>query len=273
MITAGQGIGPYLVGVSAVTNSDSLGRADVIEYLERLSYASAQPYPFTLHSIKKQLWKMGFKNLDTTQGPEYEQWLKIVSDDTYQRINKKISSFVDDRIESGYRPADITLDFRTSTLGSIGRCGAYESGLGKFRSFTIYTPFLVKDGLKWDISLIEERRILKELIRKKIPEFADIGEEEVGSIESKGTLSTFVNKLDFVARGSGIMAEEWYRNNKFVRNAFLEDMNNKNVWFYKLVPAAANYRSIWKMSPARMNSIWEMKRLIDCIEDKKYMEF
>lgn len=180
---------------------------------------------------------------------------------------------MDDRLAKGYRPADITLDFRTSTLGAIGRNGAYESSFGRFRNFTIYTPFLVREGLRWDIPLVEDRRVLKELVKREIPEFASVGEEEVGSVGSASSLALFANKLEFVARGSGIMAEEWYRNHPAIRKAFHEDMGNDCTWFYELVPGAREVDSVWKMSPARKNSIWEMKRLVDCIETRRYLEF
>lgn len=273
LVTAGQGIGPYLVGVSAAQNSDEWTRGDVLNYLLALSHASAQPYPFTLHSFKKQLVKMGMRGLDTIKGSEYDQWRRIATDDAHNRVAEKVASFVDSRLSRGYRPADITLDFRTSTLGAIGRNGAYESGLGRFRNFTIYTPFLVREGLKWDIPLVEDRRVLKELVKREIPEFASIGEEEVGSIGSASSVALFMNKLEFVVRGSGIMAEEWYRSHPAVRQAFEEDMGSECAWFYELVPGAREVDSVRRMSPARKNSIWEMKRLVDCIETQRYLEF
>lgn len=273
LVTAGQGIGPYLVGVSAAPGSDAWTREDVLGYLLGLSHASAQPYSFTIHSIKKQLVKMGLRGLDTTEGPEYSQWRRIATDDAHERVAGKVAAFVDDRLAKGYRPADITLDFRTSTLGAIGRNGAYESSFGRFRNFTIYTPFLVREGLRWDIPLVEDRRVLKELVKREIPEFASVGEEEVGSVGSASSLALFANKLEFVARGSGIMAEEWYRNHPAIRKAFHEDMGNDCTWFYELVPGAREVDSVWKMSPARKNSIWEMKRLVDCIETRRYLEF
>lgn len=50
-------------------------------------------------------------------------------------------------------------------------------------------------------------------------------------------------------------------------------MGNDCTWFYELVPGAREVDSVWKMSPARKNSIWEMKRLVDCIETRRYLEF
>ena len=273
LVTAGQGIGPYIVGVSAERDSDSMTRDDLIAWGLHLSHASAQPYPFTEHSLRKQLSKMGLSGIDIDKGRQYELWNKVVDQETYSRVRAKVAAFIDADLEKGMRPADITLDFRTSTLGAIGRNGAYESLLNSYRNFTIYTPFLVKEGLKWDIPLVEERRILKELIKRKIPEFASVGEEEVGSVGSGGKVKTLFNKAEFVIRGSGIMAEEWHRNDPIVRAAFKADFGNNCQWFYEIVPVARDYEGIWKMSAARKNSIWEMKRLIDCLERKDYQNF
>ena len=273
LLTAGQGIGPYIVGVSAQINSDSMTRDDLISWGLHLSHASAQPYSFTEHSVRKQLAKNGLSHIDTERGPQSELWDEIADENAHLRVKSKVTAFIDADLEKGLRPADITLDFRTSTLGAIGRNGAYESLLSSYRNFTIYTPFLVKEGLRWDIPLVEERRVLKELIKRKIPEFASVGEEEVGSVDSGGRLGTLLNKLEFVARGSGIMAEEWYRNDPVVKASFMEDFRNDCRWFYELIPAARDYEGVWKMSPARKNSIWEMKRLVDCLERSDYRDF
>lgn len=69
------------------------------------------------------------------------------------------------------------------------------------------------------------------------------------------------------------MADEWYANNTYVHKAFIEDMTSAGTWFYKLFPKASDYNRIWKLSPARKNSIWEAKRLVDAIESGKYKQF
>ncbi len=273
LITAGQGIGPYLVGVSATENSDNLSREQLFEYLMTLETENTPAYRFTIQSIRRILSNSGLRFIDTKKGRGYDCWRKYADENTYKRICKKVESFLDSRLEKGIRPADITLDFRTSTLGAIGRNGAYESVLGTYRNFTIYTPFLVKCGLNWDISIIENRNILKELIKRKMPEFASVGEEEVGASNFKSPLKKFIKRIEFLLRGSGIKADEWYSNNKIVREAFYEDFNNGCKWFDLICNVKSFPDDIWKLSPGRKNSIWELKRLIDCIETRKYINF
>ena len=69
------------------------------------------------------------------------------------------------------------------------------------------------------------------------------------------------------------MADEWYARHKAIRSAFVEDMTSKGTWFYRLFPLTEEYEKVWSMSPSRMNCIWELKRLIDCIEFERYREF
>lgn len=273
LITAGQGIGPYLVGVSAADNSDAQTQEQIFDYIMNLEVENAPAYSFITQAIRRILSESGLKFVDTRQGKGYKCWKSYADDNTYERIREKVNKFIDSRMKEGYRPADITLDFRTSTLGAIGRNGAYESMLGTYRNFTIYTPFLVHIGLNWDISIIENRKILKELIRKKMPEFANVGEEEVGAANYNSALRKFIKRAEFLLRGSGIKADEWYSNNTVVAQLFYEDFRNKCVWFDKLMNIKSDPAAIWRLSPGRKNSIWELKRLVDCIETKRYMDF
>ena len=80
-------------------------------------------------------------------------------------------------------------------------------------------------------------------------------------------------KLMFLLRGSGIMADEWYARHPAIRSAFVEDMSNDCAWFYEMFPDTSNFENVWRMSPSRMNSIWALKRLVDCIESKRYLAF
>lgn len=273
LITAGQAIGPYLVGVSAEENSDQWNKEDIMKYLMNLETENAPAYRFTTQSIRRILSDSGIGFLDTKMGKGFSCWEKYVDTDTYKRIREKVEGFVDDRIRKGFRPADITLDFRTSTLGAIGRNGAYESALCSYRNFTIYTPFLVKIGLNWDISLVENRRILKELIKKKMPEFSGVGEEEVGALNFKSPIIKLLKRIEFLIRGSGIKADEWYSNNRTLKEELFKDFNNECQWFDSLLKTKSNPDEIWKLSPGRKNSIWELKRLIDCIERQEYKAF
>ena len=274
LVTGGQAIGPMLVGVSVLDSSDEMSYESVISYLVHLATGEVRAYPYTENSIRKQLIQLGIGSLDINKGNNFELWNKIIGSTPYERIASKIRHFVDDCMGRGYTSSDITLDYRTRVLGPTGRNGAYESGLGTEKSYTIYTPFLIKDGLKWDASLLENRRILRELIAKKIPEFYRVGEETFGSLKRKRSkASLFAQKTVFALRGSGIMTDEWYFKHPVIRDSYLEDMTNSCEWFYELFPEAKDYAGILNMSPARMNSIWESKRLIDCIEDKRYLEF
>ena len=274
LITGGQAIGPMLVGVSVFDSSDEMSRDSIVSYLVHLATGEVRAYSYTNNSIRKQLVQLGFKSLDIDKGRNFELWNKIIGYAPYERITSKIQHFVAECIARGYRPSDITLDYRTRALGPTGRNGAYESGLGTEKSYTIYTPFLIKNGLKWDAKLLEDRRILRALIAKKKPEFYQVGEETFGSVKRKRSeASLFVQKTIFALCGSGIMTDEWYFKHPVIRHSYLEDMKNSCEWFYELFPEARDYDGVLKMSPARMNSIWESKRLIDCIENKRYLEF
>lgn len=274
LVSAGQAIGPFLVGVSAACNSDLWDAEKVRAYLANLILEEVSPDTSLSRAVKGQWKRMGFGAGAASSQSAGSLWSSVVGAGAYERLRAKVDAFVQARSEAGFRPADIIFDFRTSTQGPMGRYGAYESRLGSCRSFTIYTPFLIREGLKWDIPLIEDRRVLKELILRKVPEFAKVPEESVGSLQ--GTMaapSLFLARLMYTLRGSGIMADEWYSKNAIIRKAFYEDMNSACEWFYEALPEARNADGVWKMSPTQKNALWEMKRLVDCIEEKRYLSF
>lgn len=274
LITAGQAIGPGLVGGSASKGSDALSKRDVFDYLFELNVCEVRPLPYTRGLIDAKLRSMGTSSYQDGEGPKEDRWRAVVSESTLNSIAKKVDEFVEDRWNRGFRPADIINDYRTSVYGPIGRDGAYESRFGTAKSYTIYTPFLVQAGLSWDIPLIEERAVLKELIKRKMPEFSSVGEESYGSVSDKNSkIADTIDKISYLLRGSGIMAAEWYARHNAVRSAFVNDMTNSCKWFYEAFPVVRDYQSIYEMSPSRMNAIWELKRLIDCIETKYYLEF
>ncbi|MDM8274169.1 hypothetical protein [Enorma phocaeensis] len=274
LVTAGNAIGPCLVGVSAPKGSKNLGRDDLLRYLNNLATSEVWPRGLTQVTVHGVLRKIGLDHVDANIGPNQSTWERFVPPSTYSRIADRVETFVDQRLAKGFGYADITMDYRTSALGAVGRMGAYESALGTKKSYTIYTPFLINEALKWDVSLVEERLVLKELIRKKVPEFVDVGEETTGSLsESQTRLVHYFDLLMFHLRGTGIYAAEWYANDPSIKEALRCDLQNDCGWFKEAYPAACDFDAIWGLSPSRMNSIWLLKRVIDCIESKAYLSF
>ena len=274
LVTAGNAIGPCLVGVSAPKGSKSLSRDELLKYLFALATSEIWPRGLTQVTVHGVLRKMGLDHTDASVGPNQSTWEKFVPPLTYEKIAGRVERFMDQRLDKGFGYADVTMDYRTSALGAVGRMGAYESALGTKKSYTIYTPFLISEALKWDVSLIEDRLVLKELIKRKVPEFADVGEETTGNLS--GTQTKFAKYLDLIMfhlRGTGIYAAEWYARNPSIREALRQDLQNDCEWFKEAFPAVVDFEAIWGLSPSRMNSIWLIKRIIDCIESKGYLSF
>lgn len=274
LVSAGNAIGPCLVGVSAPKGSRALTRDDLFKYLCGLTTSEVWPRGLTQVTVHGVLRKMGIDHKDATYGPNQETWNSFVPRSSYERIAERVVNFMDSRLNRGFEYADVTMDFRTSALGAVGRMGAYESALGTKKSYTIYTPFLIGEGLKWDVSIVEGRRVLKELIKKKIPEFADVGEETTGNLGGvQSAASKYTELLMYHLRGTAIYAAEWYANDSTIRKALEDDFSNACRWFKEAFPAASDVDAIWGLSPSRMNSIWLLKRVIDCIETESYLSF
>ena len=175
LVSAGNAIGPCLVGVSAPKGSKNLGRDDLFKYLYGLATSEIWPRGLTQVTVHGVMRKLGVDRTSAAVGPNQSTWEQFVPSSSYERIAERVEAFMDQRIAKGLSYADITMDYRTSALGAVGRMGAYESALGTKKSYTIYTPFLIDEALKWDVSLVEDRLVLKELIKRKSPSLLMLG--------------------------------------------------------------------------------------------------
>lgn len=272
LLTAGQVLGSHLVGASAPLNSAEMSVSEIVDYLFlKRNCDSVRAFRYDVQMVRRHLGK-GLLNED--KGPGAEVWNALATDEAREELRAMIRSDVENKLNEDWCPADIFLEFITNTQSSIARYGAYESRFGTMRSFTLYSPHMFKAGLEWDVSLIEDRKILKELIRKKIPRFASIGEERIGSVKQRNSKAAILlNKLEFFLRGDGIMADEWRSGNGKILAQFEQDMTNDCVWFKSLFPKTEDWKKMKVFSPSRKGVVWDIKRFIDCLETKEYLRF
>lgn len=272
LLTGGQVLGSHLVGASAPVGCGEYTAGQVVDYLyQKRNCDAVRAYGYDEQMLRRH---MGEGRFDEEQGASYELWSSFAAPSAAETLRDMVEMQVRDKLVDGWRPVDIFLEFITSTQSAVARNGAYESRLGTMRSFTLYSPHMFKSGLSWDASLIEDRKVLKRLIEVKMPEFASIGEERIGSVRARrSSVLALANKIEFFIRGDGIMSDEWHSRSRAVRDAYRTDMANGLSWFIRLFPLAENQGALARLSPSRKGVVWAIKRLVDCLENEKYLNF
>ena len=121
---------------------------------------------------------------------------------------------------------------------------------------------------------------MDKLIQEKIPEVANIETESFTVAPNKKETSLFSKlqtMLEFLIRGNGTSIDEYYMNKSEVIQEFISFINlNPQDWFHKLfkLENIKINKDIVINEPKRITvRIWELKALIDCLENKDYLDF
>lgn len=275
LLTGGSG---FIVGSALPENKDLLKmnneelRESIKNDLGRIYYSSSVfinrferviKYFFNIEykfKVKDKAWKNKIFNLKDE---------KI--------IDKKISDYIFEKKKKGYSNLDIYEDIFCNSLGYKNRKGAFESHIGTQKSVSIYIPFLIKNCLSWKYEFLEERKLLNELIVKKIPEISNVTSQtyDLGPLESRHlkNVKKFLKVLTYIARGNGTYLNMIHFHDKKCYSKFLSDMNNNTEWFYNIFPIQSSIREISKNQILLSEKLWKAKRILDCIENRQYLEF
>jgi len=194
----------------------------------------------------------------------------------WNEAEKVLSGFIREGKNDGKTNIDIYEDFFLNVCGYANRYGAFESLLGTKRAFSIYIPFMLKETLRWAPGLLEDRLVLNELIRRKIPEVASVRSESfyVSPKErNPSKIKKMITLAEYVLRGNGGAIDQYYMKNAKVWKLFTDDMTNDCIWFKNIFSFSSMPLNLKEEPPRTIVNLWELKSLIDCIEKKDYITF
>lgn len=202
----------------------------------------------------------------------------LVSAADIQKTRDGIVTLVDNGIRAGQTNLEIYEDFFFNVMGFRNYYGAYESIFGTKRSFSIYIPFLLKETLKWSPELLFNRKVLNELIVKKIPEVKNVQAElyEPAPGQKLSRWNKIANMVDFVVRGNGAAVDDYWMKKASVKKKLAARLNNGCQWFAQIFNTDAKVLCslvIGSGESELMIDAWELKTLIDCLETKEYLHF
>lgn len=268
MLSGGFGI---LIGDYLPLNIDELDAKGVADAI-RFEFVKSSPTTTFMARVKKGLNYIFNMNLDwkeeTNKNINIEEFFK----DTLDGISDSVDEYVNQRF-GRYTNTEIFESYFFNVVSLRDRWGAFESQLGTKRSFAIYLPFIFKQIIKWNEKLLLGRQVLPALIVKHIPEAAFIGTDSFSAApgSGNGVISKIYAVLSRFIRGNGTAIDENNFNKKEVQNTIYTRMNNDCKWFYKIMDIRKIQKDIFVKKQLRVAlPIYEMKFLIDYIENKKY---
>lgn len=275
LLNGGANIAGYLV-CGTMDQANVSGLSELTKYIENKIIYVYSTYNWTkfLKGIR------AIFNIPVKMGSKYKyEWERCLYEEQRQIIHSRIEDFVEDMLERGFQNGyEIVINFRMLFLVNQLRNGAFESKFGEKRSYSIYSPMVLREALRFNYmneELWKDRNILRELIRQKAPELSMINEENYMPSPQRVNrkLDRILSVIDRAFRGDGAHIAPKYWKKKKVYQSFLSDMNNKGTWFYRIIPIEGHVNDIRHTNYRLMNSLWNVKRIIDCIEMKEYMEY
>jgi asparagine synthase (glutamine-hydrolysing) len=197
----------------------------------------------------------------------------FISDNFISEVNKKWKQYVLMKKNSGLTNLDIYEDYFNNHLGFRNRLGAFESLGGTKRSFSIYVPFIFNESLKWDISLLKDRKLLKSLVNEKMPEIAGVKLQSYHlAINKRKTniIQRAITMMDFFLRGTGTGYLGGIKSRRFFNNLYKQVIDSNTKWFFSILDKDMCINIGKERNYRLMSTIMKRKRVIDIIEKREY---
>lgn len=203
----------------------------------------------------------------------------LVGEEVKESVFREIREYVHTMKESGASSFDVIYNYVVNIVSYQNRYGAYESRFGNKRSFSIYVPFLLPTCRMLSPELLEDRVVLEELIRAKIPQVASVKSESFQDSPKENRHHKFerirriFNVASFLLRGNGSFVNQYYYKKPELQKSFMQDMQNGTSWFYRIFSIEDHVKEFAKQDVKTFFSVWDMKQMLDCFEKKTYLEF
>ncbi len=271
ILTGGTGL---LVGSMLPTNIDNMEEEELCDALfELIGLTEVTSFKARVKRALGYLFKMSVKE----NVSQFNQFTKRFMNETdMEAVKERFSCFVKEKKALGHSNIDIFEEFFYYNVGFMNRFGAFESIMGTKRAFSIYTPFMFDETLRWTSDMLKDREALNELIVNKIPEVADIKSESFYTAPNKrkaGVIDKTFTLIEFLIRGNGTATDQYYLRKKKMQKQFLKDVNSDStVWFRKVfdIDGDITLNEIQRQSERLLARIWSLKVLLDYLELKKY---
>ena len=204
----------------------------------------------------------------------------VLTNGEVEEIKQVIQNFVREGRQAKKSNLEIYEDYFINVCGYTNRQGSFESFMGQKRSFSIYIPFMFQETLRWAPQLLFDRKVLNELIIQKVPESAAIKNESFGTSPSQreaGFTGKLIPLVQYLIRGNGTAIDQHIMRKPSVTKKLLQELNeDRDSWFHRVFGLTGKKLTRGQLTGASMQtacSLWEIKRVIDCLETQAYDDF
>ena len=222
---------------------------------------------------------VGLKKFKGHENSKFDLPMYIIKKKEIEMAVEKIDDYINKR--KNKRPVDIFQEYFLHVIASKNKYGVYESIQGRQKSYSIYVPFILDISLTWSPKFLIGRKVLKELILKKVPQLSKIDPQgyKTSIRNEEHILSPFFkigSLLDFLIRGRGVdNLDKWLyaaESVNIVKKILLQKKNkfwNDNFNTLRIYDDFINK----KIHPKLLAKIVKTKYLLDVIFSKEYKKF
>lgn len=261
-----------VVGATIPSNLMKMSNEELADFLEH-RYSTIKEISFFKNRVSRAL-KYLFGISYEPKGKEVSCKESIIPLKNQFVFKSKLLDFINVKKKSGLTNADVHGYYANYYLGCRNRFGAFESMGGRKKAFSIWNPYALEETLSWPMDFFLDRKILSELVKRKIPEISRIKEQSFKVASGKTKINLF-NKvyvmIEFVLRGRALSEQRYQR--PIFKKLFFKVMNKETTWFYRIVPIKNNLINILREQPWLSGSIVKQKVILDLIETKEYKDF
>lgn len=269
LLTGGNG---YIVGSTIPENIEFLTIDELASVMMQLG-RDFKPNTIRNNHIETAVWHIFKRKIHLNH---YEKWYDVLLKQSTQiRIHDKFCAFIETEKKKGKNNFDIYEGYFHNILGARNKFGGFESLNGSKRSFSIYLPAVLDEAFDWQVDFLKDRTVLKNLIKKYIPEVANIKEQKYEGntiTASASTLNKIFNIMEYLIRGNG--SEMVNSKFKKYQELFIADMTKETTWFYNIFGIRPYLNKIIRHdNKYALMKIWKIKKILDILETREYKEY
>lgn len=269
LITGGNG---YIVGSTMPKDIENLSEDDLADSLWNLGRDFKPNKQFNYH-VEKAIEVLFKRKISLTHN---EEWYHIILDkNSEKRIRSKFKTYIQNEKKKGKSNIDIYEAYFHNILGARNKFGGFESLVGTVRSFSFYTPHVLDGTFCWPLNYLEDRLILKNLIKEKIPEVSEVAEQKYeGNIikRKSNIIERMIYVFLYIIRGNG--SEMINSNFRYCFALFDKDMRSNTKWFYTIFPIEKFLSKIERHdNKYALMKFWKVKLILDLLERSDYYDY
>lgn len=158
--------------------------------------------------------------------------------------------------------------FHQSIFNRNSPAGGFES-INRTKDFSyLYYPFTLRHSLSWPLEYYLDRKVLQQVMQRKIPSLTQIPDQAGQSLFStkKSKLAELAAKI----RGNGLDYRNWYNSDRNLHAYMHEVFSRKNPMFDDFIQVELDQNDILRLHPFICLDFLKAKKALDIIYFREF---